>query len=738
MALITHIFKVGDANFTVTHDNGVLVIGDAGIGPNYPGDIFSTELGLNLPGFETFKKILQENQIHTIHTVISHQHTDHYNLLPALFQVVQQERIERQATLEKYQAVRSIHPNAILPEINQLEVGRFIIGGEDLGPGSNMNETLAKVNRALYQQEGSDEELPMLLNFEYVLSTPFENRTRRIYFKGEKNSPKRKYLKILFPQDASDLDPNNPNETSLVSMLVAKRTLINPVTNLPYINQENNRPIKQVQKTLLFGDATTPLQERLEAEQFAKHQANPLRHQQQIGPVDVVLLPHHLSGTGGQAAFAANIASGPLPWSHTIMVGSTTRVGNKLPPVFRDKDQLHSFFFTRDVPDGEAITTVMRPKINMPSVSVETLDSLSSKMPRPRIAGLRDSTFDPFYEKFIEEHMNDISGEIRPTAEQLKTLSDGHLLNILLHAGVDFQNGVSDGKETFGIDPEILDKKKRDIKETHGKINEIILKNYLRSNMFAGYYRDFVNYCANEMGIDGNMLDINQLKELPDHHLLSILKGGKANLQEHFNIDPEEIQEDLWNGELVKEKINEIILSNFLRLDQFNDPYLFFINNRDDNDDDLHINGNEQNVAQLKELSNDHLLSILNWAGIDLRGEFGFNPERIQEDLYDDEQVKEKIKEMALSNFLRLEVSHELYRGFVNDYFQVKGEEDVTNYKLDISPLAELSNAHLLSIIGDEEGEIEKHFGIYPKRIHINLLTDEHVKEKMQKIININ
>jgi hypothetical protein len=371
MSLITHVFNVGDANFTVTHDNGVMIIGDAGIGQNAPENVFSGPS----PGLKAFQNIIRSNGIHTIHTVISHQHTDHYDLLPDLFQVVKREQDSRRAARGQD------------PSIPDLQVGRFIIGGRNQGADSDMNQTLAAVNHIMYPPpEDSEQPSPMRLNVQFVLNTPFTDEySKRIYFKDATEIDhdgnlvhKQKYLKILFPQDTRELDFSNPNETSLVSMLVAKRTPLRRKLRAwrPDTDPASGRPIKQVQKGLLWGDATTKLQQQLEAEQSAKYLANPAKHTQTLGPVDFAVLPHHLSRTGEQAMYAANVSSELLPYSQVAMIGSTGRPASAINPA------LHGIYTTRNLSGTEAFTNVMRVKHYEAPTVVQSIDELFAKAPK--------------------------------------------------------------------------------------------------------------------------------------------------------------------------------------------------------------------------------------------------------------------------------------------------------------------------------------------------------------------
>lgn len=95
MSLTTHVFKVGDGDFVVSHSNGVMVINDAGYGAYRPEGVAWTQENPTPLG-TAFSVLLHENKIHTVHTVMSHQHGDHCRLLEPGFEEIKAEQRDRE------------------------------------------------------------------------------------------------------------------------------------------------------------------------------------------------------------------------------------------------------------------------------------------------------------------------------------------------------------------------------------------------------------------------------------------------------------------------------------------------------------------------------------------------------------------------------------------------------------------------------------------------------------------
>jgi hypothetical protein len=334
----TYIFNVGNGNFSVSVDGQDMVIQDAGRGRGSPPQaygFFAGANGANLEpgsGLEAFGKIIENNKITNVRTLISHQHNDHMNLLPSLFRMV-----------SHINQKRKLNPSMFA--LSPIKIGKFYIGGnvvdgqradqilrgvanfvgkidvEYIGNNNPFHESPITRKKYQYTPHGRIEATRI------IAPRALKNRDISFNFGNDLSSN----MSIITPS-AFDQTTNNLNDTNLVAVLRNRAT----------------------DRNFLFtGDATTGLLRRIQNREksrvFLKQRS--LMEQQQIMPrIDAMLIPHHMSNTGDQSVEWTREAKRRAPFgSRLFAFGSSIKADSEISPLFKTPHANLKLFCTTDL-----------------------------------------------------------------------------------------------------------------------------------------------------------------------------------------------------------------------------------------------------------------------------------------------------------------------------------------------------------------------------------------------------
>lgn len=215
MPIETEVLSVGDGNCVFSYGNGELVVQDLGWGSG-------KSIGVREAVLDKLTTILKEKKIRTVDTVISHQHKDHYNMLPVVSEAIKNVRNEN------------------------IRIGRVIVGGK-YGKKEELNKQLCefanvaeKTINVEFVTGGEQQGVKQDINtqtYSYGQNgdiTLIDQKTKpakdsRIYFSPQEEKGDREYLKFLVPNKAYDSIGNGNNDKNLVNMLVSKHYNSDPI-----------------------------------------------------------------------------------------------------------------------------------------------------------------------------------------------------------------------------------------------------------------------------------------------------------------------------------------------------------------------------------------------------------------------------------------------------------------------------------------------------------------------------
>jgi hypothetical protein len=438
--VVTHTFNVGDANFIVSHANGVLLIADAGIGrgqgrdgaykyPRYPWTLpfnpasqaikpgmasaiqegsssgmikekkFLEEPGL---GLKAFRNILQNNEINTVHTFITHQHSDHLKLLPDLFKIICQENAQRDLGLSA-------------GVLRPIKIGEFYIGGNRTSDTSidkglqNVSKEVGNITATFigntsigntFEKRGPISSQ----KFDYIVDQNYNSKGKKnVSVSVNEHTPAKSF------HDSFPLRFGNNTDSPVFSVLFpesfdpAKCNSRSYITNKNDINLIGSLQTGKV-KGLFSGDATTNLQKKVIAKygglEDVPTNLQELRRkkitEKNIGlPVlsnaSFAFMPHHLSKTDGQAEeFAKTVRTktGNLAYATKVdALGSTGRDESQYPNSFKSggnfplssTERAMTLYNTKKLRSDGVFTTVL-DKSTGATTTIEDFLNLSSSL----------------------------------------------------------------------------------------------------------------------------------------------------------------------------------------------------------------------------------------------------------------------------------------------------------------------------------------------------------------------